>query len=230
MRRLLADAEAQGAEAVYNLGDMVGYGPDPQAVVDMVRSRQIPSILGNHELGLIKPSYLEWFNPQAKQALIMSGGLLSPETLDYFRSLPTHLVVDGLRLVHGCPPDSPTTYLFELELDELARVLGRLEEGVCFAGHSHELGLYSLTEGHLANRPLGRGVHSLAGPGPHLINVGSVGQPRDGDPHAKYVLHDHEASTVEVRFVPYDIKATVKKLTERGFPAFLAHRLGEPSW
>jgi len=220
------DLSSQGAEEVYCLGDSVGYGPDPEEVLTFLRGERVESVMGNHELGLADPAYLGWFNPQARQALVRTRELLSQDNLDYIARLPRMLVRHGARLVHGLPPESATTYLFEAADGLLAAEMAALPEDICFVGHTHELGLVRVADGAVSRLVLGRGERQLEqGPG-WIVNVGSVGQPRDGDLAAKYALYDPGARRLEIRFVAYDASETKRKIRERGLGEIYALRLG----
>ncbi|RJX36313.1 MAG: metallophosphoesterase [Desulfarculus sp.] len=222
---VLADLERAGADRLAFLGDVVGYGPDPEECVRLARGLGLAGVMGNHELGLAEASSLGWFNPIARRSLLQTREMLSAESLDYLIGLPLFLVQDGVRLVHGAPPDSATTYYFELGDQEIRDRLGDLPEGVCLVGHTHELHLARLYTGKVERLPLGQGLHRLEPGWRYLINAGAVGQPRDGDNRAKYVIYDEPAATLEVRLVDYDIPTTMRKIRERGLPEFNATRL-----
>jgi diadenosine tetraphosphatase ApaH/serine/threonine PP2A family protein phosphatase len=221
-----ADLEAAGAEEIYTLGDNVGYGPDPEAVLRALDRAGAASVMGNHELGLADPEMLGWFNPQARSALEKTRGLLSAESLAGLAGLPAWRAARGLRLVHGAPPDSPTDYLFTLSPAELAGAMAAVPEEVCLCGHTHELALWRVEEGGAARRRFAEGASELE-PGPGWVaNIGAVGQPRDGDPRAKYVLWEPGLRRLTLRKVAYDYRPTQKKIVERGLDPVHARRLG----
>lgn len=224
-RQVLADIDLARADDILCLGDLIGYGPEPEEVVVLVRERNISCVLGNHELGLLDRSHLDWFNPPTRDCLLLTETLLSPGTIDYLRRLPPAMVRHGCRCVHGYPPNSTTTYLFQVSDREMLRTLGAMAEAVCFVGHTHGLEIIGLSGRELLRLPLGPGVTPLAGATRWIINVGSVGQPRDGNNRAKYVIWDKDEEIIEVRFVPYDIGQTVRTVKERGFPEWCGQRL-----
>ncbi len=224
LREVLADLDRLDVDRTVSLGDNVGYGPEPEAVVRTLRERGIPSVMGNHEWALGRPENLGWFNPTAREALVRTESLVSEATLSCCRSLPASLTLEGCRFVHGLPPDDVLTYLFQADAAELERTLTAMEEETCFVGHTHELLLVEVGEGGLeAGRP-GEGLHEL-GEGRRLVNAGSVGQPRDGDNRAKYVIWDPETRGLEVRFVAYDIHRTAEGIVAAGIPQVYADRL-----
>jgi predicted phosphodiesterase len=228
---VLADVDEQGVSAILNLGDMVGYGPEPEACVQLLRSRGIPSVLGNHEFGLAEAQGRGFFNPHAKKALDRTRELLSDDSVMYFRTLPRTLEAHGALFVHGCPPGLVSKYLYELDDDALRETFALYPQPLCFAGHTHELERLSLIPGagsgggSIERKCLGKGLAVLAGPARHILNVGSVGQPRDGNNKAKYILWEPAQTRIEVRFVPYDIARTAARIVEVGLPTVYADRL-----
>ena len=216
------DMAAFDVGRVVCLGDMIGYGPNPEEVLVSVRARGALCCLGNHELGVAFRRERSWFNPTARQGLTATEKLLSPDSLAFIAGLPRFLCLEGARFVHGFPPDSATTYLYDVADEHVLDWFAR-GDGLTFVGHTHELLLLG-REGHdVVRRRLGR--ESFALTRPSLINAGSVGQPRDGNNNAKYLLWDTAGDTITVRFVPYDIERTVAKIRDRGFPEYFATRL-----
>lgn len=224
LEAVLADLEGR-ADEVVSLGDNIGYGPDPERVVKTLESRSIASVTGNHELGLARGDILARFNPSARRSLEITRDHLSLESLSGLTNLPRFIVIEGCRFVHGAPPDSCTRYLFELSEAQLRTSLESIVEGVCFVGHTHDLEVVSLHGERVHREKLSRGVIRLSEESRFIVNVGSVGQPRDGDNRAKYVLYDTGERTLEVRFVDYDIATTVEKILRMGLPKVNAHRL-----
>jgi predicted phosphodiesterase len=224
-KAVLADIDRLGLETLVCLGDNIGYGPDPDEVVALLRSRNIPSLLGNHELGLVDPTTLSWFNPLARRSLLQTKLYLTPEIRAYLKSLPVNMTINECLLVHGCPPDSVNTYLFEPSPTQFVQIFEKMTCNLCMVGHTHELALISYTDGQIVKAPLREGAQTLAEDSQYIINVGSVGQPRDGNNNAKYVIWDSESRILEVRFVPYNIRKTADKIIALGLPRSNAERL-----
>jgi predicted phosphodiesterase len=224
-KEVLADIEAVEVDGVACLGDNVGYGPEPEAVVQLLREQNIPSVMGNHELSIVDPEYFSWMNPPAQQSLIITEELLSENTIRYLKTLPPSMPFHGSLCVHGCPPESITTYLFELSRSEFKETFLAMPEKVCFVGHTHDLELFSFDGQKVKDAPLEKGIVTLKKGEQYIVNIGSVGQPRDGNNNAKYVIWDDESGSLEVRFVPYDIAKTADKILELGLPEYNASRL-----
>jgi len=223
---VLADIDAHAAvEAIYSLGDNVGYGPEPEKVISMLAERQIPSVLGNHELAINQPEMLSWFNPMARRSLEKTTLFLSDTAKAHIADFRTSLTIDACRFVHGFPPDSPTTYLFEVAPDHIRYTLNQLAERLVFIGHTHELLIIESDGETVETEPLQQGTIRLDPQKKYLINVGSAGQPRDGDNKAKYVIWDDRTQELTVRFVAYDINDTVQKIYKAGLPEQHAWRL-----
>ena len=225
LKEVLADIDFKGIETVVCLGDNIGYGPEPDLVIKLLRSRKIPSLMGNHELGLVDKDKLQGFNPLAKRSLLLTEKFLSQESLPYLKTLPINMFVDGCLLVHGFPPDSVSTYLFQFSRTQLPKIFKKMEYDLCMVGHTHELLLISYTDERVSTAPLSEGVQTLAAESKYIVNVGSVGQPRDGNNNAKYVIWESKTRALEVRFVPYDIRKTAEKIIALGLPKAHADRL-----
>lgn len=222
---VLADIDRAEVDRIVSLGDNIGYGPDPEEVLQLIRTRNIPSIMGNHELALVDPSFLSWFNNAARRSLEINRELLSPSSLNYIRTLEPTLTMHGYLFVHGVPPDSITSYLFEVSDRELLKILPCLDQELSFVGHTHALRLISCDGRRLRHTRLSAGIIPLEEGQRYLINAGSVGQPRDGDNHAKYLIWDRDSRLLEVRFVRYDVARTVKGILNLGLPIINADRL-----
>jgi predicted phosphodiesterase len=225
LRQVLSDIERSGIDAILCLGDNIGYGPEPEAVVQLVRRRKIPCVLGNHELAVLKDKVLDWFNPAAKKSLLITIDMLSDDTMQYLSGLPTCRTAFGCRFVHGFPPDSAVLYLFEISEHVRDRTFRQMAERICFVGHTHELLIVSSDGAGSTYEPLHAGSTSLKPENKYIISVGSVGQPRDGDNRAKYVIFDTSNDAIDVRFIPYDIASVAKKILAAGLPEVHAAKL-----
>jgi len=217
-----ADAQAQGIGAALCLGDVVGYGPDPEAVIAFVQDHQILCCRGNHDHGVVHPRDALWFNSQARRGLAMTRALLGETSRLMLAGLPWHWEYRGACGVHGFPPDDIFTYLHGVED---AALVPWLEDGrLWFVGHTHEMAVVTLGEKGVVRRLVAAGDSLALGRGA-IVNAGSVGQPRDGTPEAKYVLWDVEAQWVEFRAIAYPAWQTAAKIRELGFPEAWAARL-----
>ncbi len=221
----MADMDQSRIDTVQCLGDMIGYGPEPDTAVLTIRDGNIPAVMGNHELAVVDPEHLAWFNPAARESLEKTVGMLSQEALDHIQNLPCSRCIDHCRLVHGFPPDSPLVYVAHASEEELKTAFRRMKEEICFAGHTHELEIIDFDGEGISRRPLPKGVTHLPAGKQYIVNIGSVGQPRDGNNNAKYAIWDSTSRTVELRFIPYDIKTVADKIIHLGLPSVHARKL-----
>lgn len=217
-------------DAALCLGDVVGYGPDPNAVIDRLRELTSTIIRGNHDKACCGISDAEDFNPLARQATLWTRQELTAEHLEFLRGLPQGPVtMNGFEMVHGSPADEDE---YIVNADTAIPSLQKLSTQAVLFGHTHLQGGFMLTarggfrslrsslreDGCTLTLPLEDGVR-------YLINPGSVGQPRDGDWRAAFAIFDHEQRQVEYYRASYDLERTQRKMTEAGLPAPLIARL-----
>jgi predicted phosphodiesterase len=207
------------------LGDFIGYGPQPEEVAKYLIENEIPCVMGNHEKAIINPAALISFSSDAMISIEITRNLISNKTVQYIANLPANLILDDMLMVHGAPPDSINTYLTSLSDDELWEIFDHLEQQIAFIGHTHDP-LCCFWDGNIVDFKIVRqGINRLDPKGKNIINVGSVGQPRDGNSDAKYVIFNDAEYTVDLRYVKYDIDKTAKLIEERNFPKYNAERL-----
>lgn len=222
---VLKDIDASHVDGIVSLGDNIGYGPEPEAVVHMLREREIPSVLGNHELALKDDSCLKWFNPSAREALEKNISLLSTESLLYLNRLQPFFQIGRFYYVHGFPPASQTIYFLQVEEAAMVKAIDGMRSNICFVGHTHDFNMAFIGRSVLIRRPLDHRLVTLDRRLKYMVNVGSVGQPRGIDKRAQYAIMDDEAHTLDVRFVDYDPQETVQKIVMAGIPYRYAQSL-----
>ena len=209
-------------------GDLVGYGADPNAVVEWIRDNCQTVIRGNHDRASTGMEDLEWFNPVARAAAVWTLEALTRGNADYIRALPQGPKrVEDFQVVHGSPFDEDE---YVIAAGEAGTAFGYLESRLAFFGHTHVQGGFIWNHSRVETilRPLPGSDHEFLDIDPscaYLINPGSVGQPRDGDPRAGYALYDGDARRIQYCRVPYDIAAAQKKIYEAGLPPILGDRL-----
>jgi predicted phosphodiesterase len=225
LKSVANDIETAVVDKIICLGDVVGYGPLPQECVDYIRQNNIPCVMGNHEYAILNESELDNFSADAKISLIMTKNLLSEETIEFIAGWPKNLIIKDMLFVHGCPPDLHCVYFDGLTSEQYDLVFGILAQRIAFIGHTHRPLCFFHNGRHCDFKLLYKGTNKLHPRYKYVINVGSVGQPRDGNCHAKYVIFDTDAFTVELRLVAYDIDKTAELIRGRGFPKYNADRL-----
>lgn len=226
---VLDDIAAQGVDKILHLGDVVGYGPDPEACATLMREQSIPSVLGNHEHAMLNERARGWFNDSSRKAVDITATLISQETLDWMATLPTSISFGHYRFVHGFPKDNAFFYLYQADEDKLLNAFESMVVGVCFVGHTHMLEHIEYDGLGVERRDLPMGPTRLNPLTKHILNVGSVGQPRDDyDYRAKYVIFDDATWDVEVRGADYDYEGVARRILELGIPSTYATRLAGP--
>lgn len=219
------DIKQAKVDKIICLGDFIGYGPHPEEVAQFLMENDIPCVMGNHENAIINPATLISFSSDAMLSIEITGNLISDETVEYISNLPVNLIIDDMLFVHGVPPDSFRDYIVWLSDDELKAIFENLEQQFAFIGHTHDP-LCCYYDGKTVDfQVLRRGINQLDSKVKNIINVGSVGQPRDGNSDAKYVIFDDVEFTVDLRFVKYDIDKTAELLAKKNFPKYNAERL-----
>jgi len=220
---VLREAARRKADGYICLGDIVGYGAEPGPCLERVRQLRATTVLGNHDAASCGLADIEAFNDYARDAILWTRPRLAPEAREYLASLPLTLEIKNVALVHGSL-DSPGSWSYLLSPDEAWRCFDNLAGQCCLIGHSHIPHLFRLGPGGM-ERGFWRSFHLEEG-FRYIINVGSVGQPRDGDPRASFALADFEEKTFELVRVSYDVRSCQEKIIAAGLPKFLASRLG----
>lgn len=206
LEAVLDELARSGVDVIYNAGDLIGYYPYPNETIEMLRQRKVISIRGNHDRSVLDDDTFR-MNPMASSAISWTAMELSESSRSYLRSLNdgTDFLVGNMRcsMHHGSPEDEDE-YIFEDDADQ--RLLDLCWSKLLILGHTHVPFVKHLERG-------------------HIVNPGSVGQPRDGDPRSSYMIFDSTKSVFENRRVKYDIVSVQKAVLEAGLPRSLADRL-----
>lgn len=220
---ILRDLEHQNVDQILCLGDVVGYGADPVACLKLVREHCTEVLMGNHEhavLGLLSPANL---NDIARSSLSWTADQLSDDDKSFISSMKTDLIIDQLHLVHASPYE-PMKWHYVLSDKAVVKAIKHARTNLCLIGHTHLPVIYSLAEDGSVRKRIG---HDFL-PDPdhkYVVNTGSVGQPRDNDPRACYLVFDGEAYEINYRRVDYDITLAQSKMTKVEAPKLLIERI-----
>jgi predicted phosphodiesterase len=225
LRAVLEAVAALGADRLLCCGDIVGYNADPKACVAIVRAEGIESVLGNHDAaacGLTRP---DRFTARARRAALWTLDRLDDEERGYLRSLPPERGLGGIFLCHGSVHDTDRYVLTFGDAKDAFRDLAAIpgSPALCFFGHTHVPMAFRMARGKVAVERRER--FPIESRSRYLVNPGSVGQPRDGDPRASFLIYDDEERTATVHRVAYDIAACRDKIIRAGLPPELAERL-----
>jgi predicted phosphodiesterase len=229
LEAVLNAVQADGVEHVVHLGDLVGYNANPRECIHLVKERVITSVLGNHDLALLEPQYAEGFNILAHQALHYSRCQLSNGDKRFLEGLPrSDLLLGNYLLCHGTPESIGSYILHTFQAKRVFNLLQKSYAGIraCFFGHTHVQRVWMRDErGRVSSPQATNGFMAMENGKLYLVNPGSVGQPRQGDKRAHFIIFDADSGLIHFRAVHYDIPKTQRSIREAGLPEYLALRL-----
>ena len=221
--RVLQHIESDECDRIICLGDIVGYGPFPNECIDLVRQQCDIVLMGNHDHAAIGRTDTTYFNIYAKMAIDWTSAVLTPRSIDFLQGLDFRYSESDALFVHATPCE-PEAWDYILSPFEALRNFECFAERVAFIGHSHVPVIFSLQgERDIDARRASNLV--LKEDRRYIINVGSVGQPRDGNPKAAFAIYDDQSRELEMIRVEYDITATQKAMMDMDLPFFLVERL-----
>ena len=239
LEQVLRDCEVRNVDAIFCLGDIVGYGPEPAECLALVRANCRLSIRGNHEDALLHPEVTKTWNPVARAGIAFARRTMSPDSLAFVGSLPSSFAISETLLgVHDStvPTEDGMTYLRTKQ--DAAEAFGWFGERFCLVGHTHVPSCFTTTaksardgigpgdieehDMHVHDRAM---VVELPKSGRSIINPGSVGQPRDRDPRASYAVLDLGRNVLELQRVEYDVAEVLRRSVAVGLPPIVGERL-----
>ena len=223
LQAVLDDAKEHKVEKFFFVGDAVGYGPDPNQCVKIVRDLSEICLYGNHDYAALGLMDISYFNPYAAEAIRWTQRNLSTESRELFRDFKMTAKVDDIFLVHGTPRN-PQAWDYLLDLADAEYNFPAFEEKVCLVGHSH-VPVFFKKRGEKRALVSWEVELFLEEGWRYIINIGSVGQPRDRDPRASYLIYDKAVGHLFLRRVEYDFTITQKKMAALGLPRYLYERL-----
>jgi len=213
-------AAATDFEVTWCLGDLVGYGPDPNECINRVRHLpNLKCVIGNHDAAVLMQIDADTFNPEARSALLWTRKEISEDTRQFLQGLPERVVIEelGMTLVHASPRHPVWEYL--LDANTATANFKYFDTPWCLVGHTHLPVIFSLESAqHFARLSVPRANQAVKLPERSILNPGSVGQPRDRDPRAAYAIFDSEQKTWENLRIPYDIPAVQARMQKLNLP------------
>lgn len=216
-------ADLPAVDETWVLGDIVGYGPQPNEVIRALQEMGARSVMGNHDGAAIGTVDVSWFNPDAARAIDWTSEVVDHNTRAYLASLPEIRREGELTAVHGSPRDPTWEYITGSGV--AAENLAAFDTRICLHGHTHVPVIFAADDGQVRIVPATPDLPITVAAGRSLVNPGSVGQPRDGNPAASYMVLDTEAESVQFRRVAYDVEATQRLMRQHGLPPRLVERL-----
>ena len=224
LRSVVDDATSRGGfDIIWSLGDVVGYGPDPGACLELIRGYPLLAVAGNHDYAAVGKMSVDDFNYAAKAAATWTTKQLSEDEAEFLGGLPLTANSDPFTLVHGSLRDPLEEYL--LDEDSALATLELLSSRFCLIGHSHFPFLCMENEGSPQFVQFTEDAVYSLGEERWIINPGCVGQPRDRDPRSSYAIHDSDGMTIQRHRVEYDIEETQEKMRKAQLPQYLIERL-----
>ena len=223
-KAVLADAEGQW-DKVWFLGDLIGYGPDPNECVDLLQTLDHIALSGNHDWAVLNKLDITTFNAAARMAITLTRTSITDESRDFLDSLPPMVVEGQFTLAHASPRQPVWEYI--LDLDTAAANFDHFKTPYCLVGHTHVPVVFALDDEDNAVFPIMPDNKNplLLDDARCIINPGSVGQPRDRDPRAAYALLDLDTLSWQYRRVAYPVHQTQEKMRQVGMPPRLVERL-----
>jgi diadenosine tetraphosphatase ApaH/serine/threonine PP2A family protein phosphatase len=216
LQKTLEIIDEKKVEEIVCLGDLVGYGASPNECVELTRKRASRILLGNHDQAAFDLSQTEHFNRHARTAAYWTNQTLTQENLEYLKSLPFQHVIDDLTFVHASPRD-PEQWEYVFSAHEAKTNFESFQTRICFVGHTHIPGVFP--------EDLKMQKSKVTRENRYIINVGSVGQPRDGNWKLSFGIFDTSAWTYDLIRSEYDVQAASEKIVAADLPRFLADRL-----
>lgn len=209
LEAVMKSIQTEGVDQIVCLGDIVGYGPKPNECVELIQHHMIPTVLGNHDEASIGEGDISNFNHWATLAIHWVSSILSKNSVDFIKSLQFTYEFEDHFLTHASP-DKPHTWRYLTSSSDVQDSFAAFRQKICFVGHTHIPCRKNERNG-----------------GRSIINVGSVGQPRDRNPKACWGLYVSEEERFEWLRVEYDISETAYQIRDAGLPVFLADRLAQ---
>ncbi|VAX14871.1 hypothetical protein MNBD_NITROSPINAE04-1611 [hydrothermal vent metagenome] len=222
---VLKDIKSVGVDNTLFLGDIVGYGPNPNECVDLLLKEADLSLGGNHDWAAVGMTSSEYFNPYAKSAMDWTVETLRDDLKDFLLRTRAIDTFDGIQVAHSSPLN-PEQWQYIMTQKDAAENYPHIQGEICFIGHSHQPIIIECA-GPDDIRALRVDTMTLNPKMKYLVNIGSVGQPRDSNNHSCWVVYDSDLGSVEFRRVGYDISVTQKKMSDAGLAKYLIDRLSE---
>jgi predicted phosphodiesterase len=225
LEAVIRDFEKEKIDKLFFLGDVVGYGPDPNQCVTIVTQTSDITLMGNHDHAAIGVLDATWFNQYARQAIDWTKEVLTPQNSKIIEKFPLDTKLPDFYLVHSTPKD-PQNWDYILDLDQAEENFPFFEQQICLIGHSHLPAIIKKYKDQpcvLHKKP----SVEIEKDCKYIINIGAVGQPRDGNNQACYLIFDNAKNKAELKRVSYDVKKTQTKMRKAGLPQYLIDRL---SW
>ncbi len=222
LQAVLKDARDQGARRIYCLGDIVGYGANPNECIEELEKYKVQCVAGNHDWAVAGKLNYEHFTDEGRAAIDWTKTALKISHLEYLKNLNLSMQNDDMNMVHA-NLHYPDQFIYLKDSTQAQDTFYLMDKKVCFIGHTHVPQTLVFQDGMITISKLTE--ITLLRENKYIVNVGSVGQPRDGNPFASYCLYDPDLERIQIKRIAYDIPLTQKSIYESGLPTVLAKRL-----
>jgi len=224
LEAVLGNISDQHVDKIISLGDLIGYGGQPNEVVDLIKGMGIQSVKGNHEQALNDKYYRSLFTDFGQYSLDLTKKLLSADNLDYLEKLPHNLIFNEFLFVHGSPPADMRKYFWKLSQMHMISIFNSFKNKICFVGHTHVPSIAEFN-GRKAVQTEFEGEMKLSKKYRYIINPGSVGQPRNSNSDSSYMIFNTEDLLLRHIYVKYNIDEAAEQIKKSGFDFDNAERL-----
>ncbi len=221
---ILEYARGENIDEYVCLGDIVGYGANPNECIDLMRNLTDKVVAGNHDFGVAKMTNISYFNEAAQTAIMWTRKRIDNDKVEYIKTLPLVCEYQSLFFVHSSP-SQPDSWNYILTMNDALKEFELFDNKICFIGHSHQPTVFTIN----SENEIGCSISdflTVDNKKRYIINAGSIGQPRDGNPKSAFLVYDTEKRSITFLRIAYDIEKAQKKIRDAGLPAFLAERLG----
>ncbi len=222
LQRTLDLLARENIKKYFCAGDIVGYGADPSECINIAQRLDAPTVCGNHDAAVCGRLSLDYFNDAAASAISWTNSNLTIREIDFLKKLEFVHSEKDITLVHGTLPD-PGAFNYMIDRGSAERTFKLMKTRVCFVGHSHIPAIFKEKRGKV--KLISESAATISGEERLVVNVGSVGQPRDGDWRLSYAVYDAGKGSVEIKRANYDVESAKTKIINSGLPVFLAERL-----
>lgn len=223
LKAFVLDQQNERIDKIFFLGDAVGYGPNPNECVELIDKIAHVKLIGNHDYAALGLMETEYFNQYAAESMSWTKNILSNKTIAILGKFQLSATVDNIYMVHSSPRE-PEMWHYILDMTDVEENFKYFSQQICLVGHTHRPFIVSLdSKGNciISNKQEEKILHGRR----YLINIGSLGQPRDGDPRSCYLIFDTKTQTIRHKRVAYDFDSTQKRMAALGMPEYLIERL-----
>jgi len=223
LKACIIDFRTEKIDKLFFLGDAVGYGPNPDECVKLIDEISDAKLMGNHDYAALGLMETDYFNQYAAESVGWTKTSLSEKAIEIMSDFELTYEVDDFLLVHSSPRD-PESWHYILDMEDAEENFDHFEQRICLVGHTHRP--YIVSKGDSESGVLSKNTEEvILDDRRYLINIGSLGQPRDGDPRCCYLIYDTKTRMVRLRRVQYDVKSTQSNMVKAGLPDYLIDRL-----